>query len=108
MTVDHDEKCPHAEKVNQTWGAVFLNGHPKGSLMVRMSNVENTQANMDEKVDDLKKSFDQMGNKILLWLSIAVALIALLQFLGPSIRKAIGLNNESSKVSIVAEYEAQE
>lgn len=93
----------HDEELN-AYKAIFVNGHPKGSLMVRMSNVEIRQDGIDNQVQELKESFDNLAKKILTWLLIAGAVISLLQFLGPSIRKSVGMN-ESSIPATVARSE---
>lgn len=79
------------EKVEQSWSAIFVNGHPKGSLLVRISNVEagldSYEKNTDAKLDDIKKSVDELPKKMLTWLLIIGALIGILQFIGPSLRQ---------------------
>lgn len=72
--------------LGKVFHAVFINGHKEGSLMSRMQNVEKSQAEM-------QKTIDGFLAKLLLYLSIFATLIAILTFLGPSIRKSMGMAN---------------
>lgn len=59
--------------------------------MSRVSTLETQQASTDEKLDKMLESIDNLPKKLLQWLLILGALITLLQFIGPSIRKTIGM-----------------
>lgn len=59
--------------------------------MSRVGLLETQQASTDEKLDKMIESIDNLPKKILQWLLIIGALVTLLQFIGPSIRKTIGL-----------------
>jgi len=82
-----------------------VNGHQKGSVMVRMSNVEGQVEAFDEKLDRLQETLDTLPKKVLTWLLIIGALIAVLQFLGPSMRKVMGM--AASRAPIVFANRAQ-
>jgi hypothetical protein len=79
------------DRLYQTWSAVFVNGNPKGSLMVRMSNVENQVENTAKNLEEIRKGVEALPGRLLLGLSILLALLALFQFLVPSIRKSLGM-----------------
>lgn len=85
----------HGREGIEAWNAIFVNGHPKGSLMVRMARTEDNQEGMEKKIDRMQETLDdlpsKLGKMVLLWLSIAVTLIGIMQFLGPSLRKTMGL-----------------
>lgn len=84
-------ECPHQDDVKQVYGAIFVNGHPKGSLMVRMASVESKADSIDQQFIELKTSIDRLPRTILTWLLIMTALIGIFGFLAPSLRKMIGM-----------------
>ena len=59
--------------------------------MIRIASVERQGDENEAKFDELKKSIDELPKKILTWLLIFGSLLVVLQFLGPSIRKAMGM-----------------
>lgn len=69
--------------------SIFINGHPNGSLMVRMANAEEKLAAQNHMLQEIKDGIDKLPKKLLLWLSILAALIVILEFLGPSIQKTL-------------------
>lgn len=80
-----DQRGAHA------YNAVYVNGHPNGSLMVRMAKVEERSEAMEDGIHEIKVAIDQMPKKLLIWLTIIATAIAIFEFLAPSIRKSIGM-----------------
>jgi hypothetical protein len=89
-----DEQLRNFEK---TFSAVFINGHPRGSVMVRIANIESQQANQDEKLDEIKKGIDDLPKKLFIWLSILTLFFGLVTFLAPSLRKAMDLSQAPTR-----------
>ncbi|MDE1871793.1 MAG: hypothetical protein KGI06_06165 [Candidatus Micrarchaeota archaeon] len=59
--------------------------------MVRINALESKVEAVDDKFEQLQRSIDNLPKKILTWLLIFGSLIAILEFIGPSIRKTIGM-----------------
>lgn len=83
--------CIHEEQIRDikeesasVYSAVFVNGNVRGSLMTRTARNEEDIQRILDNVAALPKT-------ILTYLLIAGALLVVLQFLGPSIRKAMGM-----------------
>jgi hypothetical protein len=85
--------------------ALFINGHAKGSVMVRMAKVEQQQDMLEARVDeigrDVKIVVESLNNlprrlvrNLLLGLTVLAAFIAIVTFLGPSLRKAWGMTDD--------------
>lgn len=71
--------------------------------MSRIGLLETQQASTDEKLDRMIESLDNLPKKILQWLLIIGALFTILQFIGPSIRKTIGLASTHVPFTFAAE-----
>jgi hypothetical protein len=104
MTSTHGERhcqpCIHEERIrtideksDKAYAAIFVNGHPKGSLMTRAARNE-------EDIQRILDKVDKLPNTILTYLLIAGSLLVILQFLGPSIRKAMGMISMSNPVTM--------
>lgn len=103
----HGEPCitdKELGQLNDVYTAVFINHHANGSLMARMSNVEREQEEYRQNLEEIKIGIDGLPKKLLLWLSILVALLALFEFLTPSIQKKLNMSenpNGSVQESII-------
>ena len=73
--------------------------------MSRIQALETQQASTDEKLDRMIEALDGLPKKILTWLLIGGALIGLIQFIGPSLRKTIGM--ASTHLPVIAERAPQ-
>lgn len=93
-----DHSCTKQVEVahgEEAYQAVKVNGHESGSLMDRMTIVETrltvvetTLPRIEKKLDDL---LDQLGKRVGgLFVGLA-ALIVIIQFFGPSLRKLWGM-----------------
>lgn len=96
MAVNHDHTtCPNDETVSKLVSAVWINGHPRGSLMTRMAAVEKQGEDNSSDIVSILAKLDELPTRILkivLTISLLVgALITILDFLGPSLRKTMGL-----------------
>jgi hypothetical protein len=92
--MSHGEPCITENQIDQydrTFSAVFINGHPKGSLMVRMAKIEDEQEHQDEMLKEIKQGIDDLPKKLALWLTILATLIVIFQFLVPSIQKRLNM-----------------
>jgi len=100
----------HCKEGVEAWNSIFVNGNPKGSIMVRLSKIELEQEKTETSLEKLQRAIEELPGRlaktILLWLSIAVALIALIEFLGPSLRKTVGLAlTHSTEIVAQADHE---
>lgn len=96
--MSHGGQCLSAElmsKLHSVYDAVFVNNHENGSLMARMTRVEDELISQKEEyredIEDIKKGLKDLPKKLLLWLSILIALITLFNFLTPSIQKKLNM-----------------
>jgi hypothetical protein len=99
--------------------ALFINGHAKGSVMVRMATMEERQDTMEEKIDEVGRdvktairSLDELPRRLvrnlLLGLSVLAAFIAIVTFLGPSLRKAWGMADDQYPPQAVMQHPPQD
>lgn len=92
--------CIHEEQIrsikedaDKAYSALFVNGHPRGSIMTRTARNE-------EDIQRILDKVDKLPNTILTYLLIAGALLVILQFLGPSIRKAMGMASRTPDTTL--------
>lgn len=72
--------------------AIFINGHPNGSIMVRLANVEERQDAQDKSLKRIEDGIEAMPKKLFLWLSILVVVLTIFQFfIAPALRKDMNL-----------------
>lgn len=98
--MNHDGECINNEAVGQgqqAYTALFVNGHPKGSVMVRMAAIEKEQETMNETLQRIEKGIDDLPKKLLTWLLILSTFIAIVEFLGPSLRKTLNISEEHTE-----------
>lgn len=68
--------------------------------MTRIAKAEDRLGTLDERIDKLVTTFEGLPRKALTWLLILAALVTICEFLGPSLRKTIGLaSNEGPPVA---------
>lgn len=61
-----------------------------------------TMLRMGDKLDDLKESIEGVPGRLAMWVAIFGGIISLLVFLGPSIRRSIGLAVDAQPTSSTA------
>lgn len=98
MGAGHEDFCQPTCKFEdriesgvEAYRGLYINGHPNGSIMVRMSKVEEMSETNEEVMREIKKSIDDLPKKLVIWLTILTLLIAIFQFLTPSIKKSMGM-----------------
>ena len=91
------------EQAEKAFNAIFINGHQNGSLMVRMARNEEQLATMNGTLEMIqadvkatKTTMDEFPGRLMrnlvLFLTFVTLLIGLIVFLGPSIRKSMGMS----------------
>lgn len=99
------------DRGEQAYQAIYVNGHANGSLMVRMARTEERLGAVDETLVEIKDILSEMAddaktatNRLLktfaLWLTICTLLFAILDFLAPSIKKALNITADASQTTI--------
>jgi hypothetical protein len=88
------------ERFQEAYEAVFINHHEKGSLMARMSNVEESQRETKESLKAIEEGIEALPGKLIKWLTILLMLLALFEFLAPSIKKQMGLADAAHQTTL--------
>jgi hypothetical protein len=76
----HGEVTGEATYAERAFNAIWINGHPKGSIMVRLANLEEGQQTQDEMLKKIDENIEKMPKKLALLLTILTLFIGLVTY----------------------------